>query len=587
MDSEQDKLPNKNYSLIETEKLTQSNIVPSVTTPVNTDHDNNDTLPNDKVEDNKEQEENEGEHNFDSFILENFTQFSGEQDVNVWLNDIEKKFNRLQIPRHLRFSVIPLLVEGQARKVYIKNRRHIQSFDDFYETLLSHFDKDDSLSTITHQQQNLLSQSNLNHQTKSSEEKNSPSMMTTFDNPHFPEKPPKHHSTALNDCSAATLSGESLVSHSTLVCSNSNPNTSNTSNPDDTTNVLRKVLLESLIKNPKTFQGGKDDVMQWLEDIEHLFDIAHIPDTNKLDLISYSLRGEALRWFKNNKNILTTWTPFVYEFKKAFTSAYHEELAFKKLESYTQGENQSIRNFYNEGLKLCNEADSTMSESTKLRNLLNKTKPTIQFEVRRKKPTTAKEFLEYAKETEELYQLSNHSTNTQLNTTINTNISTASTTSPSPMIPSMVNNYSNSFPNMSQPRHWNTFDNNYRINYNKNNFSSLYTSPTYNSSLQSRPSQYPSTKPHIPSQFPQKFTPQRVCPNQPQTFHNYSNTNKQTHTQQRSIISSRNNPRQNNVNSLITLDGSTQPALQQLPISIDNCTRCNQFGHQAMAGSNF
>ena len=48
-----------------------------------------------------------------------------------------------------------------------------------------------------------------------------------------------------------------------------------------------------------------------------------------------------------------------------------------------------------------------MSESSKLKNLSNKTKPSIQFEVRKKKPNTTTEFLEYAKEAEELLQLSN------------------------------------------------------------------------------------------------------------------------------------------------------------------------------------
>jgi hypothetical protein len=76
------------------------------------------------------------------------------------------------------------------------------------------------------------------------------------------------------------------------------------------------------------------------------------------------LRGEALRWYKNNKSTLTTWPIFVSELKEAFISPYHEELAFKKLESYTQGINQPIRSFYNEILKLCSEADPTMSEAT-------------------------------------------------------------------------------------------------------------------------------------------------------------------------------------------------------------------------------
>ncbi|CAF3314175.1 unnamed protein product [Rotaria socialis] len=105
--------------------------------------------------------------------------------------------------------------------------------------------------------------------------------------------------------------------------------------------------------------------------------------------------------------MFTSWKFFISELKRAFTFSFHEKLVFKKLESYSQGENQSIRNFFNEILKLCNEADATTSEATKLKNLLNKTKPTIQFEVRKKKPTTPTEFLEYAKDIEELLQLSN------------------------------------------------------------------------------------------------------------------------------------------------------------------------------------
>ena len=138
--------------------------------------------------------------------------------------------------------------------------------------------------------------------------------------------------------------------------------------------------------------------------------MAHIPDTNRLNLISYSLRGVAFQWYKNNKNSLTTWPVFVHGLKKAFTSSYHEELAFKKLESYTQEESQSIRNFCNEVLKLCTEADPAMSESSKLKHLLSKAKSTIQFEVCRKRSTTTKEFLEYAKEIDELYQLLNINT---------------------------------------------------------------------------------------------------------------------------------------------------------------------------------
>lgn len=179
---------------------------------------------------------------------------------------------------------------------------------------------------------------------------------------------------------------------------------------DQTQNDLRNAIVGNLIKNPKTFKGGKDDVKKWIEGIEHLFELAHIPESTRLDLVSYSLRGDASEWFKNNKTTFTSWNVFVIELKKAFTSSFHEELAFIRLESYSQGENQLIHSFFNEILKLCKGADNTMSEVTKLKNLLNKTKPNIQFEVRKKKPTLTAEFLVYAKEAEELMQLSNMTT---------------------------------------------------------------------------------------------------------------------------------------------------------------------------------
>ncbi|CAF1495874.1 unnamed protein product [Adineta ricciae] len=79
---------------------------------------------------------------------------------------------------------------------------------------------------------------------------------------------------------------------------------------------LRKAIVGNLIKNPKTFRGGKDDVKKWLEDIEHLLEIAHIPSNTRLDLISYSLRGDALEWYKTNRLSFTTWEIFVSSLKK-------------------------------------------------------------------------------------------------------------------------------------------------------------------------------------------------------------------------------------------------------------------------------
>jgi len=101
-----------------------------------------------------------------------------------------------------------------------------------------------------------------------------------------------------------SLSGDEPEIHSKITPSRSAHTI--TSNLDETTYLLRKAIVDNLIKNPKTFQGDKEDVKQWLDDLENVFDIAQIPDYHKLDLVPYSLRGEALRWYKNNTSTLTS-----------------------------------------------------------------------------------------------------------------------------------------------------------------------------------------------------------------------------------------------------------------------------------------
>ena len=580
IDNELDNSLNKNCSSEQVEKQSQSNTNTASTNQTNDNYNNTDVITIEKNENLTNKEDIENEHSFDSFILQNFSQFSGEQDVNLWLQETTKKFNRLLIPRNTRFLAIPLLVEGEAQKIYIINRRNIKSFDDFYEILLSNFDKNNIQATQNHRHESIASQHEISLETKTSENKNSQTLVT-FDNTHFSERPAMLHSTALVDDGAARLTGGIPPSQSTLIMKNTTSN--NALNCDETTNLLRKVLLQTLIKNPKTFQGGKDNVNKWVEDLEQLFEMAHIPDTNRLHLISYSLRGEAFQWYKNNKNSLTTWPVFVHELKKAFTSSYHEELAFKKLESYTQGENQSIRNFCNEVLKLCTEADPAMSESSKLKHLLSKAKPTIQFEVRRKRPTTTKEFLEYAKEIEELYQLSN--INTRSANDSNSNIPTFPL--PSTTSSSIAKNYTNSSFSTSQPRNWERFSNScYKNNYN-NNLRTPNTLSSSNLSFRPRnPTVAPDRLPVSPqsqpnySQKPFRSTQQRFSDN-------HTNNSNQLNVKQRSPTLSRNIPRENTVNNLTLSENSSQVNVQQQPETTNCCTQCNRPGHDALACSNF
>ncbi|CAF1451540.1 unnamed protein product [Rotaria sp. Silwood1] len=251
------------------------------------------------------------ENSFDIFILQNFTRFSGEQDVNIWLDETVDKFDRSLITTNLRFAAIPLLVRGLAQKVYLKNRRNIQSFDDFYEILLSHFDKNEVQPIHNHQQENTILQSDLNSQTKLLEDKNLQTMMTS-ENTHVSEKSPTHHSTVIVDSGAATSSGEIPVSQST----ETNDNINNNSNLDETTNILPTVLLQTLAKDPNTLKDNNSDIQKLVPGTAYHSDMTYVPHFNRVDSIPYLLRLDIAQWYKHNKIMPTSWDVFVYKKRK-------------------------------------------------------------------------------------------------------------------------------------------------------------------------------------------------------------------------------------------------------------------------------
>jgi hypothetical protein len=552
-----------------------------------------------------ESNEDENKSNFDVFILQNFTLFSGRENVIGWLERTEKKFNELRISRNLRFDAIPLLIEGEAKRKYIYNRKQIQSFDDFYEFLLINYEVPERNTPRTepyapyHQfQSNDATRLTTIRRNITFENSNKTNFSGLDLSEHLPPRPILR-STALGDMGTTSLSGDEPEIHSKITPSRSAHTI--TSNLDETTYVLRKAIVDNLIKNPKTFQGDKEDVKQWLDDLENVFDIAQIPDYHKLDLVPYSLRGEALRWYKNNKSTLNSWKTFVQELKEAFLSPYHEELAFKKLESYTQGINQPIRGFYNEILKLCSEADPTMSESTKLKNLLNKTKPTLQFEIRRKKPITTKQFLEYAKEVEELFQLSNLKMDDIME---NTNQTTKEQSLPSiTNTPNSNNQYTTISPSNKIEHVYSRDPNSYSNDYNQSTDrntrnhpeSSSFKSSSYRTNQpyqgQSRntnqPYQGQSRNTNQPYQSQSRNTNQQITSTRNNPPFNPNNNGRGQSQPYPDQYSNTNRPSPRTANTILPPDTSAEIEVEpEVSLSIF-CSLCHQVGHEDSACQNF
>lgn len=551
---------NPNSDNIEMDKKRRQSIIPPSHQPKQVDAN--------KVSDFESNKgDNEDEDEFDSFILNNFNPFSGSEDVIDWLDNTDKIFNLHKISRNLRYIAIPLLVKGDAKRQYIRNRNHIKSFDDFYEFLLTNYDVIEQITrrfqpnpSPHSSNQNNFTHNSLTHKNISFEDQ----QKTTTNNFDLTDNlPPRPilRSTAIVDIGATRLSGDESVNRSTIAPPSNISH--NTSNLDQTTYVIHKAIIDNLIKNPKIFQGGKEDVKQWLEDIEQLFETAQIPDSHKLDLIPYSLRGEARRWYKNTKATLTSWPIFVKELKEAFLSPFHDELAFKKLESYTQGINQPVRSFYNEVLKLCAETDPEMSESMKLRHLLKKAKPTLQYEIRKKKPTTTKQFLEYGKESEELLQLSNIDTEVDKydrNDSNSTNPITSTRANAS-------NPHNAAAPLPPYDRKMN-YNNYYNSNKYTNNRSNDYNSPSSQPFNSSRSS----------NSFNSSFRRNNSSNNQTKSSYQHNNNTDNTN---------RNNQPTRQANNITAthMPSSSQPT--PLLSNSDSCTLCLETGHQASACPRF
>jgi len=342
---------------------------------------------------------------FDVFILTNFLPYTGIENVNDWLDKTEALFKKFNMGRKARYMSISLLVSKEAKRRYMSKRSMINSYDDFYSFLWSEFDNTNTRSEIGSQN---ISNQNSNSYFRNSNysqtaHKTDQSIFENNNTLHLTGQVPLLNSTTVNRSNGVANSlAQQPVSRTDLTLTNMSDMYN-----DPTLNEIRKAIVADFIKNPKTFKGGKDDAKKWLEDIEHLFKIAHIPEITKLSLMSYALRGDALDWFKLNASAFSSWEVFTQALKQAFVSSYLDEIAQKKLENYKQTENQSVRSFYTEILKLCKEAEPEMSELVKVKHLVGKSNPSIQFEVRKKKPITTTQYLEYAREVEELLQLSN------------------------------------------------------------------------------------------------------------------------------------------------------------------------------------
>ena len=251
--------------------------------------------------------------------------------------------------------------------------------------------------------------------------------------------------------------------------------------------TISKALIDRFVKDPLKFYGSKDNVITWLDELEQQFQIMNLSDHDRLNLIHLCLKGEAHQWFKQHPKNFSSWSHFVSEIKNSFNSNLQRDIAFKKLQRYHQTIHQSAFQYYNEMIKLIQQADPDMNESTKVHYLMNGLRDSLSVETRRNYPTTTQEFLVQVKIAEDLTAL-NSSFHTYAITDIDPTVST-SFSSCQPGISPSANECFDSSQHPNDPAH---LSSNHYSNEDVNQpyyFNKISRTSTYSS----KPSQYTST----------------------------------------------------------------------------------------------
>jgi len=292
------------------------------------------------------------------FLRNHISLFYGTGDAYNWFIQLDSTFSDLKLSFRDRIEILPYFLGGQAMIWYSLNRQKIIDYLDFCQLFTLEF-LNVKASHVTPGKNSM---------------NNSMDHLSNATTPFIP-----HHAPSRDLNNPTSL-----------------PSLSST---------ISKALIDRFIKDPLKFYGNKDSVITWLDEIEQQFQIMNLSDPDKLNLIHICLKSEAHQWFKQHPKNFYSWSHFVSEIKNSFNSNLQRDIAFQKLQRYHQTIHQSAFQYYNEMIKLIQQADPQMSESTKIHYLMNGLRSSLSIETRRNYPKTTQEFLVQVKIAEDLTTL--------------------------------------------------------------------------------------------------------------------------------------------------------------------------------------
>lgn len=161
-----------------------------------------------------------------------------------------------------------------------------------------------------------------------------------------------------------------------------------------------KTLLTTRISQLFGFEpmtcGINQDVSDWLELFEDKCDRLLLSDAQKYSIVQDLLKDGAKMWFDTHKSVIVNWTSFKEKIIAHFELVMGIDSfnRYKSLYNRRRYVNESAVDYVHNMMKLCRKADTYMTDSTKIKHLLEGLNLKEKSYVEIRNPETAEKFMQ-------------------------------------------------------------------------------------------------------------------------------------------------------------------------------------------------
>jgi hypothetical protein len=175
----------------------------------------------------------------------------------------------------------------------------------------------------------------------------------------------------------------------------------------DTHSTLQR-LISKRIEDLPQFNGRGDNVTDWIDQLEAACQRAKMMDNEILLTAELKLKGDALKWFNINREVLTNWSDFRIKLENRFALVRSDDVVSNnhRLTGRVQGIDESSAQYVTAMEALCRKYRQTMSNDERVAYMTRGARPEFQQLILLRHPKTPDELLAVMHDWEKLQDIS-------------------------------------------------------------------------------------------------------------------------------------------------------------------------------------